>query len=215
MSINGGLYSSQSAVARAGIYFATCWVIAVALGVTADVFSQAVATSDQLGDWTWWLFTVACVAVIIVAYGVIWPMGTVIHGRARHVPVVIGFGVMWGLAQGQLYLSMWELTARLVDNSALDSAPVVGAVSFVAISAFTGVWHDQYWDRKVSPPHNIEEWNAKKVAFCHVPNLVITLTYFATHGNAAIFVALQTLALTLSTWFMRFPPRNAVLDQST
>ena len=199
--ISYGTYSPDGAVIRAATYFAVCWIVAALAGVTSTVFGERLATDDQLRNGTWWALTIACFAVIVIAYGVIWPLGTVTHGRRRTTPMVLVFGVVWGVSQGQLYLAIRAAAAAAVDNSF-----AVGIASFVAISAFTAVWHDRYWDRLVSPPHNVEEWNGRKVALCHVPNLVITLTYLGVYDNDAMFVALQTIALTLSTWFMRFPP---------
>jgi len=200
-----GTYSPNSAIVRAVAYFSACWLIAGLSGVTATLFGEEIATSSQLRSLGWWVFTLGCLAVIVVAYGVIWPKGTVTHGRPRHVPMVVVFGFAWGVSQGQLYLAIRAGAAEIHDNRV-----VVGVVTFVAISAFTGVWHDRYWDKFVSPPHNIESWNGRKVAFCHVPNLVFTLTYLAVYDNDAIFVALQTTALVLSTWFMHFPPPSSL-----
>ncbi len=199
MSIRG-TYSPNSAVIRALAYFAVCWIIAGLSGVTATVFGEAIATSSQLQSVEWWMSTVGCLTVIVVAYGVIWPKGTVTHDRRRHTPMVLGFGLLWGISQGQLYLAIRMGAAEINDNRL-----VIGVLTFGVISTVTGLWHDRYWDRFVSPPHNIQAWNGRKVVFCHVPNLVVTLTYLAVHDNHAIFVALQTLALVLSTWFMHFP----------
>ena len=63
---------------------------------------------------------------------------------------------------------------------------LAGVGVWLAISAFTGIWQDQYWDRLVSPEHNIAAWNARKVVLCHVPNLVVTLTFLPEPGSIAM-----------------------------
>ena len=140
MSIRG-TYSPNSAVIRALAYFAVCWIIAGLSGVTATVFGEAIATSSQLQSVEWWMSTVGCLTVIVVAYGVIWPKGTVTHDRRRHTPMVLGFGLLWGISQGQLYLAIRMGAAEINDNRL-----VIGVLTFGVISTVTGLWHDRYWD---------------------------------------------------------------------
>ena len=152
------------------IYFAGCWTVAWVMGVLSTIARTSPVTGDQLESPSWWAFLGLCVLVVIVAYGVIWPIGTETHGR----PQAFGFGLIWGVSEGQLFVAIWSVIDRFV-----GPVSVVGAIAFLAISAFTGLWHDRYWDRLVSPVHNIVEWNGRKVLFCHVPNLIVTLTFLA------------------------------------
>ena len=178
---------------RALVYLVAC----LAFGALAGVFTTRVTPAGApLGFWLW---TAACVAVILVGYWVIWPLGTLTHGRPL-VPSATVFGVLWGIAEGVLFAGVWLLADRW-----LPSTVVAVGVTFVLLSAYLGLWHQFYWDLKVSPEHNIEEWNARKVVLVHVPNLAITLPYLAVTDAVVVFVALQTLGLVGAARAMHFP----------
>lgn len=197
-------YSAQLAWLRGGLYFCSCFLISWATGVFKTIVRSPLATSDQIGNGWWWLATAVCLLVVVVAYAIIWPKGTLTHGRPLDLTAVIPFGVLWGLSEGQLFLSIWAVVEWLPLASIW-----VALISFLIISAFKGVWHSQYWDIYVSPEHNIEEWNGRKVLFCHIPNLIVTLSFLAFFGNAALFVLWQTISLLSSAYFMHFPsPRT-------
>lgn len=193
-------YSPKMAWLRACAYFSVCLVVAHFSGALASVFHAALATPEQLGDALWWLLTLACLAVIVIGYGVIWPIGTFTDGRRLHPVLTLVYGSVWGACQALMFLSIWALVAR----SGL-AVYWVAIISYLLIGAYNGCWHHFLWDIYVSPPHNYSEWNGKKVLLCHTPNLVLCLTYLALYGNAGIFVLLQGLALALSAYAMRFP----------
>ena len=194
-------YQANKAWVRAGIYFCACFIISWMLGVFKVITRSPVATSSQTNDGGWVVFVLACLLVELVAYYVIWPRGTLTHGRPLAIRSIVLFGVLWGISEGLLFLSIWAGLEHVFAN-----VIVVAFGSFIIISAFLGIWHNKYWDVHVAPEHNIEAWNIKKVLFAHIPNLAITLTFLALHGNALLFIAFQTIALVGSTYFMRFPP---------
>ena len=132
-----------------------------------------------------------CLVIEVVAYGVIWPRGTYVLDRPRDW-FSPAFGLVWGLCEGALLLSI----AAAVGNP---------WVAFIVLSAFQGAWHALYWDRHVAPEHNDPRWNLPKVLFCHVPNLALTLWFLESYGAGGWFVAFQTVSLTLSATAMRFP----------
>jgi hypothetical protein len=198
MSIN---YNPRHAWLRAVIYFVVCFVIAHFTGALVLVLNQPLASAENLRDIRWILFTLLCIAIEIWGYVYLWPRGTLTHGRQLYWSVVLTFGLVWGLSEGLLFLSVFALTSKFI-----ASKIVVWLVSFTIISIFLGLWHQFYWDIYVTPEHNILEWNIKKVLYGHIPNIVITLTYLSMYGNAGIFVLCQTFALVASTYFMRFPP---------
>lgn len=193
-------YSPKLAWLRALAYFAACIAIAAWSGALGLVLGTPLASEAQLADPRWWVHTALCFAVITVAYGVIWPIGTFTDGRKRHALLAPAYGLAWGLCQGLLFLSVWMLIGR----SGL-AVGWVAVLSYLAIGGYNGVYHSQFWDIYVSPPHNYTEWNVRKVLLCHTPNLVVCLSYLALWGNPAVFVLLQGLALSLSAFFMRFP----------
>ncbi len=199
MSTNA--YDSRRAWLRAAIYFVVCFMIAHFTGALALVLNQPLASAEDLRDVRWIFFTLLCVAVEVWGYVYLWPRGTLTHGRQLYWSVVLTFGLVWGLSEGLLFLSVFVLASKFI-----VSKIVVGLVSFTLISMFLGLWHQFYWDIYVAPEHNILEWNIKKVLYGHIPNIVITLTYLSMYGNAGIFVLCQTFALVASTYFMRFPP---------
>lgn len=193
-------YSPRLAWIRGGIYFASCFILSILTGVFQTLISKSIATSENFSNIYWWIFTFLCAAVIYVAYFIIWRRGTLTHRRELHLPSVLTFGLLWGLSEGQLFLSIWAITEKFI-----STIWVVGIVSFLIISTFKGLWQSQYWDIYVSPEHNIPEWNLRKVLFGHVPNLICTLSYLAIFGNALIFLFFQTAGLMICTYYMHFP----------
>lgn len=193
-------YSPRLAWLRALIYFCVCVMVARYSGVLAAVLQSPLATAVQLADPLWWTLTTACALVIMIAYAVIWPIGTFTDGRRLHPLLTLVYGSVWGICQGLLFLSMWAL----VEQSGLGVWWVAG-ISYLMIGAYNGCWHHFFWDIHVSPPHNYSEWNSKKVLFCHTPNLLLCLSTLALYGNAGIYVLLQGVALAASAYFMHFP----------
>jgi len=193
-------YDVRLAWLRAGMYFCACFLASWATGVLHTLLHTPLFSAEQAQSMSWLALTAGCVLVEILGYWVIWPMGTFTLDRERNLPVQVGFGLMWGIAEAQLFLAFWA-AIEMFGMSTLATA----LVAFGLISTFQGMWHSLYWDIHVAPEHNIPEWNKWKVLCAHVPNLIITLTYLALHGNAALFVGFQTLSLLGSTIYMRFP----------
>ncbi|MBL8099298.1 MAG: hypothetical protein JNK81_08950 [Anaerolineales bacterium] len=193
-------YSPRLAWIRGGIYFASCFILSVLTGVFQTLISKPITSQENLSNVYWWIFTFVCAIVIYIAYFIIWRRGTLTHGRELHKPSVLLFGLLWGLSEGQLMLSVWAIVEKFSPNIF-----VIGIISFLIISTFKGLWQSQYWDIHVSPEHNIPEWNLKKVLLGHIPNLIFTLTYLAMFGNALIFLLFQTTGLMICTYYMHFP----------
>ncbi len=195
-----GAYHAGLAWLRALLYFCGCLVIATLSQVLAAVLERPLASAQQLGDPVWLAYTVVCFVVILIAYGLIWPLGTFTDGRRHHAVLAMLYGGFWGICQGLMFLSIWAL----VERSGLG-LPWVAVLSYVLIGGYNGCLHHFYWDRQVSPPHNYSEWNGRKVLFCHTPNLLLSLGHLAVYGNVGVFLLLQALALALSARAMRFP----------
>lgn len=197
-------YSPHLAWIRGGIYFASCFILSILTGVFQTLISKPIATSENFSYIYWWIFTFVCAIVIYIAYFIIWRRGTLTHGRELHKPSVLTFGLLWGLSEGQLILSIWAIVEKFSSNIFF-----IGIVSFLIISTFKGLWQSQYWDIYVSPEHNIPEWNLKKVLLGHIPNLIFTLIYLAMFGNVLIFLLFQTSGLMICTYYMHFPKWTA------
>jgi len=194
-------HNPKSAWLRAIVYFAICLLIGWWSGAAEMIFSQPLATAENLESRGFMPLVIACFVVILVGYGYIWPKGTLTHGRPLNLAAVGVFGLLWGLSEGTLFVSAWLIASRWI---AADWLLILAV--FLALATFKGLWHSLYWDIYVSPEHNIEEWNGRKVLFAHVPNLLFTLTCLTVYHTAGLFVIWQTMALLLSAYFMRFPP---------
>lgn len=193
-------YNPRSAWVRAFIYFAVCWVIAWLSGAFEVIFNQPFLTPSADITIFWLVWTAVCTVVILVGYGIIWPMGTLTHGRPLVWPAVLVFGLAWGISEGLLFVSVWLMVGRFSANGWL-----ICIITFLILSTFKGVWHSQYWDIYVSPEHNIEAWNLRKVLLAHTPNLIVTLIHLTLFNSMGLFILWQTAALMLSTYFMHFP----------
>jgi hypothetical protein len=194
------MYSPKKAWIRAGIYFAFSLLVGWASGVLQALLQSPVVSEAQLSDLVWWASTALVTAYVLFAYCYFWPKGTVDHGRSLHLGPVLLFGFLWGACQGQLVLAMF----RLVESAGLAAGWNV-LIMFIVYSVLTAAWHSRFWDVYVAPDHNIFEWNARKVLVAHVPFLLLALTHLAIFNNALVFVAWQIMALTASTYVMRFP----------
>jgi hypothetical protein len=200
-------YRAIDAWRRAWVFFACCLVVGVASGAVSRVLSDEGARRD--GAWPLW--AAAAVAVVVNGYVILWPRWTFTEDRPSRPTVQVPFGLAWGLAMGLLFLSIHEFVA-LPGWGPWGT----GLVSWLLISAFQGMWHELWWDVKVSPPHNVLRFNGLKIGAAHVPNMTLSLVLLVAYGDARLFVALQMLALTASVVAMRFPPpsyvRSADLD---
>jgi hypothetical protein len=193
-------YRADLAWLRAIIYLCATSIIALLCGVTDAIVERPLATQEQISGSLWLTGMLLCSLLIIIAYGFIWAKGTYTDGRQWHPFSTSLFGLMWGISQAQLFLSFWALT-ELAQLSLLWTT----LITIVLISIYNGNWQQFYWDIKVSPPHNYPEWNVRKVLLCHVPNLLLTLPFFAIYGNVQLYIFFQTGALLLSSHRMHFP----------
>ena len=188
---------SQPSWLRAYAFF----VVALLIGQFSGVYALLPLQQPPPSPAAW--AALAGYAIVVAAgYGWVWPKGTVCHGRPLRPAAAVLFGMAWGVAQGVVFLSIWLWIARLGLGVAWTAV-----LTYFAIAAYQGVWHGLYWDIKVSPPHNLKSWNARKVALVHTPNLLVTLAFLAVFGlsQAWAVVLMQCLALVLSCWFMHFP----------
>ncbi|MEM7334075.1 MAG: hypothetical protein AAF490_18465 [Chloroflexota bacterium] len=196
-----GPYRPAVAWNIAGIVILGYFLISWLTGVLKTILSQPLIREGQLADPQWVAFTSGCFLVVVVGYWVIWPKGTLTHGRKLSLTAIFTFGILWGLGEGQFLMSILAIVERF--NLSLLWT---GFIAYFLIAAFKGAWQSLFWDIYVSPEHNIEEWNGPKVLFVHTPNMIFSLTYVLLYENVAIFVLLQIIALVGSTYFMHFPP---------
>ncbi len=201
-------YDTRAAWLRACTYFAAAWAIAFASGTVSTIAANPLVLPGQTSNWLWWVTGLAALAVVLVGYGFIWPAGTRPHGRRIVWPDTLVFGLAWGVSEGLLFGSVW-LVAKRGYEAWLGTGGLADALTLatlvIVLSAFVGLWHALYWDIHVSPEHNIAEWNSRKVLLAHTPNLVVAGIWVTAYENLGLYVALQALALLLSTMAMPFP----------
>ena len=154
------------------MYFVACWTVA---GVSGALDGALLGDSDS--GWSLVLGLVA-LGVAYVGYWVVWPMGSFTADRELHPAAAAAFGVLHGVSEGALYVAIWFVLDREIDDRV---ATVVA--SLLAVAAFNGIWRTFVWDVWVTPPHNVEAWNLRKVAFVHVPVLTLALV----HGKKHLF----------------------------
>jgi len=196
------VFSPLAAWTRAGIYFCACCLVAVFSGVFDALFSNPIATPEQIADTRWWLWTGGLILLVTVAYWVIWARYTLrFHRRMDLLPQIV-FGLTWGFASGTLFLSFYHLAQRIG-----ETWPTWGVwlLAYVLIGVWQWLWQDYYWDVYISPEHD-SPWSIKlKVVGTHIPNITACLIFFALYQNHVIFVALQTWALLGASLGMRMP----------
>jgi len=190
-------YNAYIAWLEGCAFISICFVISWATGVLDAAFFHP--TWPPKADLAFYIFTGASFAIVVIGYWIIWPIGTVSYGRKWGWHCVL-FGVLDGFAESQLFLCIWALVELL-------SLPryATGIITFFLQGGFKANWDQRYWNIRVAPAHNIEEWNKWKVLFVHVPNVLVTFSYFITYGSATLYCLTQTLALIGSTSAMRFP----------
>ena len=142
-------------------------------------------------------------AIVLLGYGWLWPKGSFTDGRALHPWRASGFGLAWGLGQGAWFYTLWVWSQALLGPPWLEALLAYGL-----IASWQALWHSLFWDRYVSPPHNLRAWNARKVLFCHSPNLLWGLLGLLILDAAVVFIGMQILSLWISALAMHFPAWN-------
>ena len=195
-------YNPKRAWLLANLFFTTCLIISWATGVIdAVLVHPSVYVAPGFDHQLWLGLTCACFGVILVGYWGIWPIGTVTYGRPLVFHTCVLFGLVNGLCETSLYLSMWagiEVTGWPRWATALAFFFVQGGL--------TANWHTHVWDKHVAPEHNVLSCNIVKVFTVHVPNVLITYTHLMLFGQPLMYVLFETTALVGSTTVMHFPP---------
>lgn len=195
----GDRYDNHLAWLRAFAYFSFCFALSAATGVLERVIELPQLTATKLESPAFMILTLCFLVVIVQGYFIAWPKGTYYEDRKLYW-TTYPFGVIWGVAEAQLHLASWALLEMS------GASRIWIALAQVGMMTLTFPWHVLYWDRYISPSHNILEWNPNKVLRAHVPNTMTAVLYFALFGDAAFYVAIEALALVASSVAQRFPP---------
>lgn len=177
-----------------GAYFVVCWLVAGLAGVLGE------SPAGDVAGIRFWLLTLGALGVSYLAYWVIWPIGTYTADRSAQPVAAALFGVVHGLSEGILYVAIW-----LVIDREVETGWIVVVLSLAAVAVYNGLWRTFVWDVWVTPPHNIEAWNLRKIAFVHVPVLTLGLSHLTLYRSVAAFLAIEVVALVGAAVHMRFP----------
>jgi hypothetical protein len=185
-------------------YFALCWAAAAISGVLELLRDDPFGPGQDARDPWFWLATLTVAGFIARAYWVVWPRGTTTESRAPDRLSSFVFGMLNGVSEGLLYLSAWHLVVDAWGRSVGTFLALL-----VLVAGFNATWRTLVWDVWVTPIHNIAEWNTRKIARVHAPALFLALGHLMIYEAAVHFVLFETIALTGSAVFMRFPSPRA------
>jgi hypothetical protein len=195
-------FNPMAAWLRAGVAFCSFYLVSWATGTMQAIVTSPVATPEQLASAGWIAWVVGLIVLILVAYWGIWARFTIRFDRKLDLAPQIVYGLLWGTAMGQMILSIWRIAELIGREWATWQV-------FLLAYAFISVWQwllmDIFWDIYISPEHDSPQSIMLKVPLSHIPNVTLSLIFFAIHRNYAIFVALQTVALVGASINMRMP----------
>ncbi|MEE4184344.1 MAG: hypothetical protein V2J12_01110 [Gammaproteobacteria bacterium] len=194
------IYYPKLAWLRGGLYFCACYLLSYWSGAMALLVDNPPVYPGQASDPAWLAATAGSLGFVVAAYAGLWSYFTPVFERQRN-PLISGlFGFLWGSSSGQLFLSVWVLAGHL-------PVPAWGAslVTFGILAAYQPNWHNIYWDHYIAPEHDTPLTQVIKATCCHIPNLIIMLTYLTVYENYLIFVLAQVIACTSAAIGMRFP----------
>ncbi|GMI38856.1 hypothetical protein TeGR_g2294 [Tetraparma gracilis] len=198
-------YKASAAWLQAFTFFSLCILLSWRTGVlSATFFHPLPRPVDTLEEK---LFGASTFAVVLLGYWVIWPMGTVSYGRSKECSLTYSavmctlLGVIDGACEAQLFLVFWAVIEASFGWPRWGTA----LLTFLVQGGFKANWDQLYWNKYVAPEHNVPTWNKWKILFVHVPNVLVTFSFFVSYGVAWMYVASQAVALVGSTNAMKFP----------
>ena len=200
------IYDAKMAWVRAWMYFCLCWLLSWITGVLPALLNAPLVNAEHVLHIGWQLYMVFAWCIVLFGYVYIWPKGTVTYNRRLYPLPTAVIGLVWGLSEAQLFLSFWAVGERFIDSPWL----LAGFV-YVLASLSNAFLHVLYWDRYVSPDHNIYQWNMKKVALAHNPVIILSLLYLVIWGDLWVSMLWLTFALLACAWAQKFPaPRDTL-----
>jgi len=194
------IYYPKLAWLKASTYFCAVYLLAWATGALELVLTSALVTAEQAANPAWVLYTIACYLFILAAYAGVWSYFTPVFERQKNTLVSAFFGFFWGSCQGLLFISVWLLIRKL-------GLPEWGTwiATFLALGSWQPNFHNIWWDHYIAPEHDTPMTQKIKALGCHIPNLLVTLTYLTLYGNLGLFVSFQVLACMSAAIGMRYP----------
>jgi hypothetical protein len=197
-----GEFSPVAAWLRAGIFFCFFYLVSYFTGTMRAIVSEPLFTPEQLADPVWQAWVAGMTLFILFAYWGIWSRFTIKFDRKRELIPQLIFGLLWGTAFGQMFLSIWHVSSMIGPDWETWQ---VYLLAYVIITFWQWFLMDMYWDIYISPEHDSAFSIALKVPTTHIPNVTLGLIFFAMYENHIIFIALQCLALVGCALAMRMP----------
>lgn len=196
------VFSPMAAWLRAYLYFACCLLFAWLTGATEALLNSSLLGRGSFNSLWWWVTTLGLLLFVLIAYWGIWAKWTLRFGRKLDLLPQLIFGLSWGVCYPLCFLGFWHLAENL---GAGWPGWGVFLLAYAMISIWQYLWQDLYWDVYIAPEHDTP-WTIKfKVPFTHIPNVTLSLIYFAVYDAYWVFIALQALALTGCSFAMRMP----------
>ena len=199
-SIDTRIYNAKLAWVRAFLYFSVCWFLSASSGVLNSLLTSTLVSLDHVTNLGWQVYVGITWCIVLFGYLYIWPKGTITYNRKFYPAPTLFIGVLWGLSEAQLFLVFWWVAESIVDNLWL-----VALMTYILASLANSLLYVFWWDRYVSPDHNIYEWNLKKVAFSHNPTLVLSLIYLVLWGDLWVFLMWPAFGLLCCAFAQKFP----------
>jgi hypothetical protein len=197
-----GRFVPAAAWLRAGILFCGFYLLSYFTGTMEKILAAPIFTTDQLANSSWQMWFAGMVVFILLAYWGIWSRFTIRFDRKLDLFPQITYGLLWGTAFAQLFLSLWSIAEMI--GPAWPTWQIY-LLTYVIITFWQWFMMDMYWDIYISPEHDTAFSIALKVPTTHIPNVTLGLIFFALYQNYAIFIALQCLALVGCSIAMRMP----------
>lgn len=206
-SLERGRFVPAAAWLRALSLFLSFYLFGIASGAVEAALSRSAISSEELASQYWWAWFIGMTLFMLIAYWGIWARNTLHFGRALAPVSQTLFGLLWGIAFGLLFLSIWHVADAIL-LALLGEAKATWQVyilAYVIISLWQALMMDLYWDVYVSPEHDTPASIKLKVPTTHIPNVTLSLIFFAIYQNYAVFIAWQCIALIGCSLAMRMP----------
>lgn len=200
------MYSARRAWLLAYTWFAFCATLVYKSGLFSRLSKDMWGPyrQQQLHSHMFWASCIAMFAFGTYAYAVLWRKGTRTFDRPLFWPAVIFIGLPWGASLGLMKLVYWHLSIGWFTGIS-QSSWVHVLIALLLDIIVSPIWQTQFWDKFVSPDHNIEEWNMFKIKYCHTPTLMLTLLHFWVFQCYWMVVAEMVWVIMVATWAMHFP----------
>ena len=202
MTLNKYQYTPQRAWGLAFLYLSLLVFFSSIARVPQQILFQAQQENLLIdNNLSYWLFFIICVCVTAYVYGIYWCHNTLIFGRRLHLFWQTVFGATWGIATGLWMITLTNIASNITNGDAIRTY----LLAFFAISLWQALAQSHFWGVYIAPEHDTVLTNKQKVWRAHVPHLCTSLLFLILFNSEIMFIALQMLALILTSIGLRMP----------